>query len=223
MLRFGSWIGGDRDGNPFVKPETTRMALRLHMREILHEYLRQVEELHGLLTFSRRLIQPTAAFLESLQKDIERHSEILGYHPERFDHEPYRRKLYHHGAAPGAEHPARRRRNRRRDRLPEHPGHTAIRMNRNFLPICDLIRESLMSHGDSYTARGAAHRPDPAGGDFRLSSCYSSTSARNPAVTRKRSSNCCGSFPVSLITATWREAQKIELLADLLAATTGCD
>ncbi|HKJ09268.1 MAG TPA: phosphoenolpyruvate carboxylase, partial [Gammaproteobacteria bacterium] len=45
MLRFGSWIGGDRDGNPNVKPETTVLALRLQMREALCEYLRRTEAL----------------------------------------------------------------------------------------------------------------------------------------------------------------------------------
>ena len=43
LLRFGSWIGGDRDGNPFVTPETTALALRLQTQEILREYLRRIE------------------------------------------------------------------------------------------------------------------------------------------------------------------------------------
>ncbi|NNF95834.1 MAG: phosphoenolpyruvate carboxylase, partial [Halobacteria archaeon] len=38
FIRFGSWIGGDRDGNPFVKPETTATAVRLQSREVLLEY-----------------------------------------------------------------------------------------------------------------------------------------------------------------------------------------
>ncbi len=40
FIRFGSWIGGDRDGNPFVKPETTELAVRMHHELVLEEYLR---------------------------------------------------------------------------------------------------------------------------------------------------------------------------------------
>ena len=37
LIRFGSWIGGDRDGNPFVTPDTTRMAILMQAEEILAE------------------------------------------------------------------------------------------------------------------------------------------------------------------------------------------
>jgi phosphoenolpyruvate carboxylase len=45
VLRFGSWIGGDRDGNPFVTPDVTRAALHLARRTILDYYLRTLESL----------------------------------------------------------------------------------------------------------------------------------------------------------------------------------
>ncbi|MEJ2645001.1 MAG: phosphoenolpyruvate carboxylase [Gammaproteobacteria bacterium] len=94
MLRFGSWIGGDRDGNPNVKPETTVLALRLQMREALCEYLRRTEALGHLLTHSILLCQPSDALLASIQADEERFPKAFGDHPRRFSHEPYRRKLY---------------------------------------------------------------------------------------------------------------------------------
>jgi phosphoenolpyruvate carboxylase len=53
MVRFGSWVGGDRDGNPFVLPDCTRLALQKSRELILEEYLAELEKLYWLLTPSR--------------------------------------------------------------------------------------------------------------------------------------------------------------------------
>ncbi|UFS71953.1 phosphoenolpyruvate carboxylase [Geomonas sp. RF6] len=52
VLRFGSWIGGDRDGNPFVTTESTRAALAKARETILAHYLAEVDQLRELLTTS---------------------------------------------------------------------------------------------------------------------------------------------------------------------------
>ncbi|MBI1425544.1 MAG: phosphoenolpyruvate carboxylase [Gammaproteobacteria bacterium] len=94
FIRFGSWIGGDRDGNPFVKPQTTVMALRLKAREALSEYERRIVNLTNLLTHSIRLCHPSQAFLHSLAEDERQIPETFASNPDRFKSEPYRRKLY---------------------------------------------------------------------------------------------------------------------------------
>src|SRR5215472_9134097 len=45
LFRFGSWIGGDRDGNPYVTPECTRDALDLARGTILDYYLKKIDDL----------------------------------------------------------------------------------------------------------------------------------------------------------------------------------
>ncbi len=94
FLTFGSWIGGDRDGNPFVKPDTTRTAVRMQHQQVLREYLRRVSQLILQLTHSSRLCQPSEPFLESLERDEARFPGIFQRRPNRYQHEPYRRKLY---------------------------------------------------------------------------------------------------------------------------------
>jgi phosphoenolpyruvate carboxylase len=55
-LRFGSWIGGDRDGNPFVTPQVTREALRMARRVALDHYVRTLEGLVERLSPSTRQV-----------------------------------------------------------------------------------------------------------------------------------------------------------------------
>src|SRR5262249_20290562 len=87
LLRFGSWIGGDRDGNPHVSGEVTRDAVRLHQETVLMHYLEQVLELGQRLSHSGPLLQPGQALLDSLAEDRRRMPTV----PSR-DDEPYRQK-----------------------------------------------------------------------------------------------------------------------------------
>ena len=92
-LRFGSWVGGDRDGNPNVTPEITWETLRLQQRLTLRKYLAAVADLSRRLSESVRYAPPSAALQASIDKDGRRMprtaAEVLGRNPE----EPYRQKL----------------------------------------------------------------------------------------------------------------------------------
>ena len=52
VLRFGSWIGGDRDGNPFVTPDVTRSAIQLARGHLLLYYQKRLDAIIDLLTTS---------------------------------------------------------------------------------------------------------------------------------------------------------------------------
>jgi len=93
FIRFGSWIGGDRDGNPFVKPETTVLAARLQMQEVLSEYIRHIHKLSLVLTHSSLFCQPSSAFLDSLDLDTKLADRVFPNNPNQYLTEPYRRKL----------------------------------------------------------------------------------------------------------------------------------
>jgi phosphoenolpyruvate carboxylase len=93
LVQFGSWIGGDRDGNPLVKPDCTRDALQMARALILREYLNDVESLSDRLSSSRRQTAVSEQLLSRL-KHYER--TIAGVHLAWGPHnttESYRRFL----------------------------------------------------------------------------------------------------------------------------------
>jgi phosphoenolpyruvate carboxylase len=93
IIHFGSWIGGDRDGNPLVKPESTRNALAMARDIILREYLDDVEALSDRLSSSRR----QAAISEDLLARLNDYERMIpGVHLAWGPHnqaESYRRFL----------------------------------------------------------------------------------------------------------------------------------
>ena len=93
VLRFGSWIGGDRDGNPSVTPECTRDALQIARETILDYYLERIEDLIWLLSSSTLQVEISAA----LQQALDRYAAqiiAVGLNTERHaSSEVYRRYL----------------------------------------------------------------------------------------------------------------------------------
>jgi phosphoenolpyruvate carboxylase len=77
LLEFGSWIGGDRDGNPFVTPATTHDALRLARTVVLTHYLDEVGDIADQLSLSIRQV-PTS---DALQAQLAAYERQVG--PER--------------------------------------------------------------------------------------------------------------------------------------------
>jgi phosphoenolpyruvate carboxylase len=149
FLRFGSWIGGDRDGNPNVKPQTTELAVRLQMQEVLLEYVRRIDALRRVLTHASVFCHPSQPFSESLEQDEVLVSAVFGEHQDRYAGEPYRRKLtYMRHRLVETLSTVRRRLRGERAVLPA----SAYADPQALLSDLYLIRDSLISHGDARVA-----------------------------------------------------------------------
>ncbi|MBD1373555.1 phosphoenolpyruvate carboxylase [Hazenella sp. IB182357] len=93
FLRFGSWIGGDRDGNPSVTPEITWETLHLQRSLVIRKYEEAIQNLIQKLSYSTRKIEISKALIDSLEQDKkEVYTEDIGQGEWRNQHEPYRRK-----------------------------------------------------------------------------------------------------------------------------------
>ncbi|EIC21692.1 phosphoenolpyruvate carboxylase [Thiorhodovibrio frisius] len=150
FMRFGSWIGGDRDGNPFVRPETTELAVRMHCEMALTEYIARVTDLSRRLSHSSALSEPSPRFLDSLDDDEDYWLDTMSQSQRRYVHEPYRRKLVIVGHRLEADlKRVRARIHGEETDLPE--GYADAR---TFLNDLHLIRDSLISQGDANAAEG---------------------------------------------------------------------
>jgi len=148
IVRFGTWVGGDRDGNPFVTPEITRNALRLQQVEVLEEYSRRVDRLSKVLTHSIDQVTLSPAFIESMGKDDIRLNKYLG---NKHITEPYRRKLDFTKLR--LEATIEQVKKRLGDGVPSFDP-LAFRDEEQFKNELVLVRDSLIHHNEANLTRG---------------------------------------------------------------------
>ncbi|HSY67057.1 MAG TPA: phosphoenolpyruvate carboxylase [Edaphobacter sp.] len=91
LIRFGSWIGGDRDGNPFVTPQATREALGMAHSVLLTHYRRRLQNIFEQLASSTQQV-PVSTELTTLLHRYLTQLRTAGQNAleERFPHESVR-------------------------------------------------------------------------------------------------------------------------------------
>lgn len=140
FLRFGSWIGGDRDGNPSVTAEVTWETFRLHRALALRKYEEALRGLMRVLSFSNNVVTISEELYASIRRDREEVElpEDMVWHNEK---EPYRIKLTY-----------MLQRIRNTGTLP--PGHHPAKYNspEDFVEDLKIIDRSLRGHYADYVA-----------------------------------------------------------------------
>lgn len=91
-LRFGSWIGGDRDGNPSVTADVTWQTLKMQRKLVIREYQNLLAELFKYLSFSTSIVDVSDELMASIQRD-RLQVKLLKTPVWNNDKEPYRVKL----------------------------------------------------------------------------------------------------------------------------------
>ena len=92
FLRFRSWIGGDRDGNPFVTHDVTTQTLDAHRNAALNNYRTSIEALWKELSISSLRVAAPPALMEAIQRE----AETIALDPDelhRYRFEPFRLKI----------------------------------------------------------------------------------------------------------------------------------
>lgn len=92
IVRYRSWIGSDRDGNPNVTPEVTRETLATQREAALKKHLVELRELRRELSVSDRRTEVSEELYASLERDAAEVDLPPGI-DRRHRHEPYRLKL----------------------------------------------------------------------------------------------------------------------------------
>jgi len=95
VVHFGSWVGGDMDGNPNVTASTLRETLRDHRRRVLELYRHDLDLLYRRLSQSQGRIGFDAAVLERVDRYSREFPDTEKSIPERHAGMPYRRLLAH--------------------------------------------------------------------------------------------------------------------------------
>ena len=93
FCKFGSWVGSDRDGNPYVTPEVTWQTACYQRNLVINKYIKSVDHLSRLLSLSQSLSDVSQDLLDSLGDDQIHLPEVYEKYSIKFRQEPYRLKL----------------------------------------------------------------------------------------------------------------------------------
>jgi phosphoenolpyruvate carboxylase len=143
ILRLGAWIGGDRDGNPFVTHDVTRHALQRQSSTALDFYLSEVHRLGAELSQSLRLVTVSPAL-----------DALAARAPDASEHrrdEPYRRALI--GVYARLAATSRKLDEHQPERLEKAPAEPYADAG-EFAADLQTISESLVANGSARIARG---------------------------------------------------------------------
>jgi phosphoenolpyruvate carboxylase len=143
FLRIGSWIGGDRDGNPFVTEEVLRAALGAQSSRALEHYLDELHLLGGELSLDSRLVGVSGALEALAAKSPDRSAN-------RRD-EPYRRAITGIYARLAATAQALDHLEAPQDALGDAPPYAD---SRELLADLTIIEGSLVANGSGILAQG---------------------------------------------------------------------
>jgi len=150
-LSFGTWIGGDRDGNPNITPEITKEAITLQTGHFIRVMLASLDELRQTLSVSTRIAGASKELEASVAKDLELLPEIEARFRRLNVEEPYRLKataIRHKLILTARRHAANE----------AHVPGRDYESTAQLLADLNLMRDSLLNHKGELIATGALER-----------------------------------------------------------------
>jgi phosphoenolpyruvate carboxylase len=150
-LRFGTWIGGDRDGNPNITAAVTKSAILLQNAHFTRTLFSHLDELRQALSISTKLAGVSKELEKSVEQDLENLPEIEARYRRINVEEPYRLKataIRHKLSLTQARHAAG---------LPHFPGRD-YKDTADLLKDFEVMRSSLLSNNGELIANGLLDR-----------------------------------------------------------------
>ena len=150
-LSFGTWIGGDRDGNPHITADVTKATIRLQNAHFTRTAFKHLDELRQALSVSTKLAGVSAELEKSVAKDLQLLPEIEDRYRRINVEEPYRLKataIGHKLAITQARHT---------NGTPHIAGRSYLD-TAELLADFEIMRSSLLAHNGELIANGLLER-----------------------------------------------------------------
>ena len=150
-LRFGTWIGGDRDGNPNITAAVTKSAILLQNAHFTRTLFSHLDELRQALSISTKLAGVSKELEKSVEQDLENLPEVEARYRRINAEEPYRLK------ATAIRHKLSLTQSRHAAGLPHFPGRD-YKDTADLLKDFEVMRSSLLANNGELIANGLLDR-----------------------------------------------------------------